>query len=332
MMLHRKAHTLGYVLCCWILCCSPSVYAQGDDWAAPLQAGQQALSEQRYADAYPVYLKYANQGNGLAQFNLALFHQLGWARAVDQQQACDWFVRAAQNNIPAALSAAGDCVIDGRVKDANPQAAFDFYMQAFEQNLLSAGCSAGQLLIDGTLGENRQAEGLSLCKQAAELGSTDAALKVAKWYFHGQYTRPNYPLALDMFQRARPEQQPEAAFYIARYFDQGLHIQQDFQQAAYWYEVAAQEGWQAAYLPCAALYWSLFNSAADNKAVFLAKAYMWGKASMSIAQDAQRNQAQALVAAVERAMPPTWQQDLDHKVQEHLQQVSQTTSAADQRP
>lgn len=305
--------------------------AQGrvDDWAAPLKDAQQAIAEQRYSDAYPVFALHAKQENGLAQFTLGLFYELGWGRQPDRHTACTWFEKAARNNIPASLSAAADCILDGNTEGADPQQAFKFYMMAFEQNLFSAGCTAGMLLIGGKLGPDRAQEGVQLCIQAAEKGATDAALRVAKWHFYGEHVKQNLPYALDMFQRARPDIEPEAAFYIARFFDEGLQIQQDNQQAAHWYEVAAEKGWKKAYLPCAALYWANFQSAADHRDVFLAKAYMWGKASATVEQQPNLEDAKRLMTAIQQVMPENWTDPLDRKVHAHLHKFTSPETPTD---
>jgi TPR repeat protein len=311
---------ISLIVACWAILLSVPAKAQSDDWAAPLKEAIDLQSSGEYKSAYALMLPHAQADNGLAQFNLALHHELGWSRQRDEHKACHWYQRAAYNNMPLAMQKYADCLVPpARISDTE-DTALVWYQKAFQHGIYESGCAAGRLLIkDKDSSKSNLEEGLRLCRTSAEKGSISAALYLGELYYEGELVEENVVLALKLFQLSSPEKQPVAAFYIATMFDEGVGVQQDVKQATYWYEIAASQGFDDAYLPLAALYWTLYQTSHQEKARFLAKSYLWVNTSSALETSVDDVQHEALLSQISNETPHQWKKELNAIVAQHIQ-------------
>ncbi|MCW8092720.1 tetratricopeptide repeat protein [Alteromonas sp. ASW11-130] len=285
------------------------------DWEQTLEPALAHMGAGAFDKALPLLEEQANNGNGLAQFNLALFFKLGWVGEPDHNKACVWFEKAAHNDIPVAQYEYAQCLSNNESK---VKVAIKWYKRAYERQVINAGCEAGQLLIKHSTDEAELRQGVTLCIEAAERGSIEAALKVAGWYQNGKYLQQNYTSAMRYYTLAAPDKQPLAAFELGKLLDAGLGVQADSRQAAYWYEVAASQGYAAAYLPVAALYWKLAQEAQTNQPHLLAKAYLWGSTAKRQRLSATPEVVEQLHERISATVPDTWKENLDKKILDHI--------------
>jgi TPR repeat protein len=86
-------------------------------WSSPLWAdlgtGADAYERGDYATALAEWKPLAEDGNALAQFNLALLYHYGLGVERDMELALEWYEKAAQQNQPDAQVAIGDLFKDG---------------------------------------------------------------------------------------------------------------------------------------------------------------------------------------------------------------------------
>lgn len=294
------------------------------DWAAPLHNAQELLANERYEQALTAFKKQAERNNGLAQFNVALFYDLAWGIARNRSLACQWYEKAAKNNMPVAMQALGQCFYDGTGVEKNKKFAYNWFSKAFEQGIADAACQAGELLLVGDGVDIDIINGQRLCLEAAQQGSIFAQSKLAHWYFTGQYFPQDYQQAFNWLQQVASIKSPESAYLLAQFYDQGIGMDVDNKLALYWYEIAAIGKYQQAYLPTALLYWQTFNKAEnDNKEQLLAKSYLWTKVlSLSSEEEKEKEIAHTLFAKIMEEIPPTWIENLDEKVNMYLAKPS----------
>lgn len=290
-----------------------------DDWASPLHNAQTLLAKQKYKDALVAFKEQADLDNGLAQFNVALFYDLGWGMPPDRSTACQWYQKAAKNNMPGAMQALGQCYFDGQGVKKNKKLAYHWFLKAYEQGIAEGACQAGEQLLSGDGVELDVISGQRLCFEAAQQGAVSAQEKLAQWYFYGQYFPQDYQQAFNWLQRVASEKSPSSAYLLAQFYDQGIGMNVDEKQALRWYEIAALGKYQKAYMPTALLYWRVFTNAQDNQEQLLAKSYLWAKiSSSSSVLVADQAVAKQLLAQVMQQMPTTWQESLDKKIVNHL--------------
>ncbi len=292
---------------------------------AELQPAQRALASGDYKKAYAQYSRFAAK-NPLAQFTLALFHQNGWGRAVNEGEACRWFEKAAQRKIPAAQHFLGDCLAQGIRRPADPKAALDWYRKAAANGHFISLCSAADLYIKGLGADKDVPQGLALCTQAAQTESPPAMLKLANYYREGTDVPQDLAAARYWYQQAAERHSHEAQYRLGVMLSEGQGGAPDLNHALFWLETAAGEGYAPAYLPTAILYANAEVSPETGalKPEHLAKIYLWNSAAKARTADpvqlAEIARIEAMVMAV---MPPTWRADLDTRVAEHLAKYPQ---------
>ena len=298
----------------------PPVYADNtDDWAGPLRNAQALLATKKYKSALVAFKEQAHLGNGLAQFNVALFYDLGWGIPSQQPIACQWYQKAANNNMPVAMQALGQCYLQGDGVEQSTNLAYHWFLKAFEQGIADGACQAGELLLSGDGIDADVLAGQKFCLLSAQQGSISAQNKIAQWYFHGQYFPQDYQQAFNWLKIVASEKSPSSAYLLAKFYDQGIGMNVDEGLALHWYEVAALGKYQQAYMPTALLYWQAFTNAQDNQEQLLAKSYLWAKIlSTSSALASEIKIAKELLGQVLNQMPVTWQESLDKKIVTHL--------------
>lgn len=305
-----------------LLLSSKFLFAQSNtvlDWVEPLSKAQEYLDNKKYALALDEFKKQAKLGNGLAQFNIALFYQFGWNRKPNPKEACIWFERAAKNGVPYAQIKYGDCLIKNINNNNHQKDAIIWYEKAAINGLFSGKCAIGEMYVLGEFVKQDIPKGLKMCINAANNGDIPSKAKLGKWYFNGQHVDQNYELAYQLLSESAEKQHAESAFYLAQYFDRGIGMEVDLIAALNWYETSASLGYQSSYLPTSAIYWQQFLDAQNQqKSALLAKSYLWSKTALINADNEKDMQiANALLAEIAKEMPKTWQADLDGKVENH---------------
>ncbi len=297
----------------------PGARAQ-TDLAAELRPAQQALSAGDYRKAYALYAGFA-AGNPLAQLNLAFFYQNGWGRPADGVKACDWFEKAARNNIPVAQQYFGDCLARGTGRPADGKSAIEWYEKAADGGDIIALCSAAELYIKGQGVARDVRQGLALCTRAAQANSPPAMLRLADYYRDGGDVPQNLAAARYWYQQAAERRDREAQYRLGIMLSEGQGGEADPAGALFWLETAAGAGYAPAYLPTAILYANARVDPATGalRPEHLAKIYLWNSAAKARATDpAERAEIARIEELVLKVMPPSWRPDLDRQVAAHL--------------
>lgn len=293
-------------------------FAKGSDWQAELAQAQVLLQQQKYQAAFNEYLKYAKQGNGLAEFSLALFYQSAWGREQDLKLACHWFKKSAHNKIPQAEMALANCYNQYNFEQ-KPEESINWYKKAFKSGISPAACALGKLFIQGKYIKQDVLLGVKWCEQGAKNGDINAQVELGRWYFTGELGKTNLEQAYYWLSGAAQQKNAEAAYYLAQFFEQGLGVNVDIEQARYWYELSASKGFIAAYLPTSALYWLEVVKDKNPSPEFLAKSYLWASAAVNTLDEKKdKALAQQLFNKIAKQTPQGWHKDLQKKVDKHL--------------
>ena len=293
--------------------------------ASDLNKAQLLLSKKDYQAAYQEYQAHAKNGNALAQFSLALFHQNGWGRQVDPAKACQWYERASEGKIPAAYQFYGDCLKNGTHRSADTVAAIKAYKSSVGLGLFGSLCSIGDLYINGQGVIKDVPKGMALCQQAAQKGSPDAAMRLADLFYQGVDIKQDYKQAVQWYAGLAERKVVKAQYRLAGMLQKGLGINKNSQAARYWYESAAEQGYLAAYLPTAELYFYAEENPKNDKPLpaYTAKAYLWLTALLKRADNKELDlkAVNTLHKKVLNIMPKQWHVELDKKVAEHLKHI-----------
>lgn len=319
-----RAWLVVRVISLWLIAAALPSIAAADEAAiqAELDRAQEALSAERYADAYDQYSTIAETDEApLAFFSLALFHQFGWGMEVDEAEACRWFERAAVGDVPTAAHFFAVCLRDGLGRAADPAAAAQWFGTAIELGHYASLCDLGILQIEGRGVAKMTSQGIDLCAQAAQMGVPGAQLQLAELFDGHDEVRD--PIQARFWYEQSAAHSAQAQFRLGVMARDGIGGPQDLELAKYWLESAAAQGYLDAYYPTAVLF---NDEATDPETGELlefpaAKAYMWLTATAHrLGGNDQGREAAALRAELLESMPADWQGTLDEKVDAHLAQ------------
>jgi len=291
------------------------------DMNGEVKRAQKALAAGDYAKAYAEFSRIEQQNNNpLAQFNLALFHEYGWGRPVNQIEACRWYAKAAEGEIPAAAHFYANCLIKGTHRKADPRLAAHWYQRSADLGHHASLCALAELYMQGNGVAKDPAKGLELCERSAVQRSTPSMLRLGRFYLEQDDIR-DLPLAQHWLSAAAQQQSVQAQFLLAIMLRDGQGGASNPLAARKWFETAASLGYREAYFPTAQLY---FDAPGDPltgtwSAKDLAKTYLWlSAAAQGTVDPKQQAKATEMLKQVREVMPKTWAPDLDAKVAKHF--------------
>jgi TPR repeat protein len=316
--------SIGGLLTVILLVDSLAVFAVGRDLSAELAAADELLQAEEYERAFAEYSRFADD-NSLAQFNLGLFEYYGWGRHVDRVAACHHFEAASVGEIPMAQQFLAQCYQLGVHAPASISTAEQWYRRAAENGLPTANYWWGRMLIDGTSGTRNLREGVRRCELAAGAGAIEAQLYLARNYLGGELFGPDRQRALYWYEQAARANNAEALYQSGILMQEGLRVGVGRGDVLYALESSAEQGYQAAYLPTAEMYYSAHPDGDTNMptAENLAKSYLWLQATVRTTESPEeRLRAEHMLKSVMEIIPATWLPDLDQAVDAHLEKFS----------
>lgn len=286
-------------------------------WVGELQFAQRFLDQKKYIEAHDQYLRYAKK-NGLAQLALGIINANGLGRARNAEQACFWFKKSAENNVPVAEHFWANCLVENKKNPENIRLAVGFYERAASHGHLISSCYAADYYMQGFGVTKDVQKALSMCSEVANVGSLPAIKKMARYYSDNRYIPIDVPAAEYWYQRGAEigsaEMLSDWASFVASV--SGM----DSPRAVYLAELAAAQGYAPSYLMAAVFYaHSTGREDGDISPEHLAKIYLWSRAAKAACEGLKDSE---LLAQIDRLLiemiPQTWYADLDEKVAGHL--------------
>jgi hypothetical protein len=111
---------------------------------------ERKLRQHNYREALKDLLALATRGHGGAQFRLAMMYFMGEGAPQDYANALHWFLKAAEEGVPAAFSAVGAFFMDGLDPlPRDPSQAARWFLVAAESGDPIGQCLLGKLYLRG---------------------------------------------------------------------------------------------------------------------------------------------------------------------------------------
>jgi len=142
--------------------------------AADLGAGADAFDDGNYAEARAQWQPLAEQGDALAQYNLALLYANGWGADRDPIKALRWFGKAADQGNAEAQYNLALMRQTGNGVPQNASEAVYWYKQAADQGLVNAQNNLALMYIEGNGVRRDRAEGVRWLARAAAQSNAEA--------------------------------------------------------------------------------------------------------------------------------------------------------------
>jgi TPR repeat protein len=223
--------------------------------------------------------KAVDAGSVSSLVDVGWFYFSGVAVELDQEKAIGMFEEAAEAGVGYALTMLAWAYENGNGVSLDETKAFDYYKQAAE-----AGDSGGMFNLaliyrDAKFGYTRDEKAaFDWFEKAADLGNVEAMLALSQAYRDGSGVARNESRSADWLEKASTLALPETAYTIGSNFEFGTYgYSVDYEQAAVWYKLAADQDYVDAVWALGRLYFeepSLPD--ADQAEVLFEKAFDLG--------------------------------------------------------
>ena len=143
--------------------------------AGPLESGVAAQNGGDYATALRLLSPLAEQGNAIAQFNLATMYDLAQGVPQDYAEATKWLRKSADQGIAAAQTRLGVMYLLGNGVQQDYAEALKWFRQAANQDSPSGQKVLGNMYANGLGVQQDYAAAYVWFSLAAAMGDEDAA-------------------------------------------------------------------------------------------------------------------------------------------------------------
>jgi TPR repeat protein len=212
----------------WQLDVARAALARGD-WAAA-RTQLDALVQRREPRAFALLGDLHYPPGGTGEF------------VEDPAMACDFYERAADQNVAEALYGLGRCFADGRGRPVEPADARMLFDRATQRGSAKAWCALGRMHFDGQGGPADASTGLAMCRQGSSVGDGDADLEIGLRHLDGRGLPKSFTDARRWLDRAAQRGSARASRALAEAYAKGDGVPRDRALAARFLEQAARAG------------------------------------------------------------------------------------------
>lgn len=207
-----------------------------------LLTGMLAELNSDYAAALSCFKKLAEQGNTVAQGQLAWMYTKGNGVSQDYTKAAYWYRKAAAHGFAEAQYNLGAMYYHGRGVPHDYTEALHWYEKAAEQGVASAQASLGTMYDDGHGVAQNYAKAVRWYSIAAERGLAAAQVHIGLMYYDGHGVSQDYATAVRWFHKAAEQGDAQGQFNVGQMYRKGQGVIQDYVKAARWYRESAEQG------------------------------------------------------------------------------------------
>lgn len=190
----------------------------------------------------------AQQGYHIAQINLARIYENDSIAEIKQDygKVFEYYNAASAKGSCIAQYNLGEMYYHGNGVTQDYNQSYIWYIQSAKQNYMYSQYKIGILYNAGLIAgvENNLAEAYKWFSLAANQGHTGSQTQLGHYYFKGKYVEKNYTFKL--YQKPARKGDASAQQTLGFMYNKGLGVKEDFEEAARWYTLAANQGAHAA--------------------------------------------------------------------------------------
>jgi len=222
--------------------------------------------QNQFSQAFQQCLQDANKDDVMAQYLVAMMYKRGKGTATNQQEAVNWFTKAAMNGNAAAQLKLGKILSQGGLMPPDYDKAFQFFTMAANQNDAEAQFLLALCYLNG-LGVKKDLQAAEQWYSKAQKNDLEnasvlsfsqehAPFKLNDWPGHQEYktasllkqqkTEEAQQESFVWLKLAAEKGHPQAQYEVGITYAQGLITDQDDAKALSWLESAASHDHQAA--------------------------------------------------------------------------------------
>lgn len=211
-----------------------------------LNAGVDAETKDDFGKAYQYYLKAAERGVPVAQYNLGTFYYYGKGTGKDFAKALHWFTLAAGNGVPGAMNFLGVIFNEGRVVAVDYARSIQWYEAGASFGDFHASSNLGRKYLRGHEGARQDyAKAYLHLRRGAELGNAKAQSDLSYLYTEGKGVARDYGLAAFWASLSVLGDEPGGLLRLGILTRHGYGVTKDPAQAIKLFELCAEKRWES---------------------------------------------------------------------------------------
>jgi TPR repeat protein len=191
-----------------------------------------------YEKAVDFFQKASEQGNFIAQFNLAYCFDEGIGIEKNFEKAFYWYSKSAEAGDFRAQCNLGNCYTNGQGVKADPIKAFYWFKKSTEQDYSTGQCNLGLCYQSGIGIEQDYSKAAHWFHKASDQGNSSGQFYLGLFYYQ---IEKNYEQAFNFFKKSASKGNPTGQYHLGNCFYNGHGVEQDFEQSTYWFQKSAEK-------------------------------------------------------------------------------------------
>lgn len=216
------------------------------------------INASKEEQALPILIKLANAGNPKAQNQVGLMYQYGYV--INQQSTIDlvkakyWLEQAVNQNYPVAIHNLAALIYKEATTDGEFETALNLFIKAATLNHYESYNFIGNYYNEGLIYPKNFKKAVENYKIAAVKNNASGQFNMGQAYYYGEGVDQDYKVAFDWYQKAANQGYDLAYIQLSRYYEKGLLAPKNISKAIKLLEKPAKNGEPTAQYNLAILY------------------------------------------------------------------------------
>ena len=186
------------------------------------EVGTKYLKEKNYDKAFRLFLRSAEKGNGIAQYNLGNCYREGWGVAPDPVESFNWTSKSAAQGFSPAIYNLALYYMNGYGVEADNEKARELHLQAAEDGHPWSMVYLADVYTSGNGVERDVAEGAKWWHKAADAGLAVAQYHLGLCYLAGRGVAQDSLACFNWVSKAAEQNHVDALNQLAYFYAEGM--------------------------------------------------------------------------------------------------------------
>ena len=227
-----KSITTAVVICMFSICCANfpdrvthallDIATLSGNSRIEDEVGTKYLKEKNYDKAFRLFLRSAEKGNGIAQYNLGNCYREGWGVAPDPVESFNWTSKSAAQGFSPAIYNLALYYMNGYGVEADNEKARELHLQAAEDGHPWSMVYLADVYTSGNGVERDVAEGAKWWHKAADAGLAVAQYHLGLCYLAGRGVAQDSLACFNWVSKAAEQNHVDALNQLAYFYAEGM--------------------------------------------------------------------------------------------------------------
>ncbi|NTV66802.1 MAG: toll/interleukin-1 receptor domain-containing protein [Chlorobaculum sp.] len=196
----------------------------------------------KYDEAYPLFLKAAEQGDANAQCYIGVMYDNGYGVAQNYVEAEKWYRKSAEQGNSAAQFNLGLMYDNGKGVAQNYEEAVKWYRKSADQGNADGQANLGFMYEKGLgLAQNYE-EAVKWYRKSAEQGNADGQANLGWMYEFGKGVAQSNEEAVKWYRKSAEQGDADGQYDLGYMYEYGKGVKRNKDEAIKWYRLSAKQG------------------------------------------------------------------------------------------